>query len=112
MATAPLLPPHATEERASSLTPSPPPVDTGSSVERQADLDLLEGLRAGDYCYILTSRQMGKSSLMARTAARLREEGAVIVTLDLAAFGQWYEGRREILRHAAPCRSSLDLRAP
>ena len=29
---------------------------------------------SGEFCYALTARQMGKSSLMVRAAARLREE--------------------------------------
>ena len=43
-----------------------------SYVERQADLELYIGLKQGQFCYILTSRQMGKSSLMVHTADRLR----------------------------------------
>jgi hypothetical protein len=41
---------------------------------------------------------MGKSSLMVRTAARLREEGVGVAVLDLTAIGQnlsaeqWYGG--------------------
>jgi WD40 repeat protein len=72
--------------------------DAPSYVERQADHDLLEGLRRGEFCYVLTSRQMGKSSLMVRAAARLREEGTHVVVLDLTAVGQnltpeqWYDG--------------------
>src|SRR5215510_7856897 len=67
-------------------------------VERRADHDLYEGLTQGRFCYVLTSRQMGKSSLMVRTAARLREEGVNVVLLDLTAVGQnlsaeqWYGG--------------------
>src|SRR6266487_2123762 len=74
------------------------PRDAICYVPRQADLDLLEGLRQGEFCYVLTARQMGKSSLMVRTAARLREEGASVVALDLTAEGQnvtveqWYDG--------------------
>src|SRR5713101_5466807 len=49
--------------------------DVPSYVERQADADLYDALQQGEFCYILTSRQMGKSSLMARSAARLREQG-------------------------------------
>lgn len=72
--------------------------DAPSYVPRRADEDLYEGLRAGNFCYVLTSRQMGKSSLMVRTAARLRAEGASVAVLDLTAIGQnltaaqWYDG--------------------
>ena len=69
-----------------------------SYVKRQADDDLYAGLGAGRFCYVLTSRQMGKSSLMVQTAARLRDEGMAVAVLDLTAVGQnltaeqWYDG--------------------
>ncbi len=72
--------------------------DSPCYVERQADRDLHAGLVQGEFCYVLTSRQMGKSSLMVRTAARLRQEGRRVAVLDLTAIGQnlspeqWYEG--------------------
>src|SRR3989442_67878 len=72
--------------------------DAPSYVERQADLDLFEGLLKGEFCYVLTSRQMGKSSLMVRTANKLRAQGVSVIALDLTAIGQnltpeqWYDG--------------------
>ena len=72
--------------------------DAPSYVERKADKELLAGLTAGEFCYVLTSRQMGKSSLMIRTAAKLRQKNIRVVVSDLTAIGQnlssdqWYDG--------------------
>jgi len=74
------------------------PRDALSYVERNADRELFDGLRDGELCYVLTSRQMGKSSLMVRTARRLQEMQVAVATLDLTAIGQvvlveqWYAG--------------------
>jgi AAA-like domain len=72
--------------------------DAPSYVEREADIRLYSSLREGEFCYVLTARQMGKSSLMVRTAGRLRADGTAVVVFDLTALGQnlgieqWYMG--------------------
>jgi WD40 repeat protein len=72
--------------------------DAPSYVERQADQELHEALSRGEFCYTLTPRQMGKSSLMIHTAVRLRHDGVTVLVLDLTAIGQnlspdqWYGG--------------------
>lgn len=72
--------------------------DAPCYVMRQADEDLYQSLLQGKFCYVLTPRQMGKSSLMIRTTARLIKEEAGAIILDLTAVGhhlsveQWYGG--------------------
>lgn len=88
--------------------------DAPCYIERQADRQLLDGLLHGEFCHVLTARQMGKSSLMVRTAVRLREEGCAVVVLDLTAVGQnltveqWYHGLIERLEHQLDLEEALE----
>lgn len=56
-------------------------------IERAADQALYQALRAGELCYVLAPRQIGKSSLRVRTARKLSENGARCAELDLTRIG-------------------------
>jgi hypothetical protein len=89
--------------------------DAPSYILRAADEELPRALLAGEYCYVLTPRQMGKSSLMYRTADALKREGVRSVTIDLTGIGtgvtedQWYLGH--LLRIKKDLKLAIDYLA-
>ena len=74
------------------------PLHAASYIERAADAELVASLLRGEFCYVLNTRQMGKSSLMVRATQELRQASALVCVLDLTAIGQhlaldqWYFG--------------------
>jgi formylglycine-generating enzyme required for sulfatase activity len=86
-------------------------VHEGIYIPRKADEELLALCRVSEFAFILSSRQVGKSSLMVRTARQLESEGVRSVIVDLSSIGvnisadEWYLG---ILNEIA---NTLELRA-
>lgn len=75
------------------------PSDAPTYVVRSADRYLYKALRGGDFCYVLNTRQMGKSSLMVRMIHHLQQEGFCCAAVDMTRIGsenitpeQWYKG--------------------
>jgi WD40 repeat protein len=76
-----------------SLTPN-----SSAYVERAADRELYDRLKAGEYCFVFNSRQMGKSSLRVQVMQKLKLEGVACAVIDPQIRGvtvredQWYSG--------------------
>ncbi|NJN23597.1 MAG: hypothetical protein HC810_03355, partial [Acaryochloridaceae cyanobacterium RL_2_7] len=72
----------------------------------------------GEFCYVLTSRQMGKSSLRVRTMQRLEQEGFICVAIDVTKIGsqtitaeQWYASLIGAMVQGFELRECFDIRA-
>jgi len=85
----------------------------GIYIKRKADDDLLELCKQGEFAFILSSRQVGKSSLMVRTAQQLEKENIRSVTIDLSAIGvnvtqdEWYLGILNEIHTALDLKSDI-----
>ena len=72
------------------------PLDAPSYIKREADDIFYNYLKNGQYCYVLNSRQMGKSSLWVQTQKRLKEDNIDCAIIDLSGLGKnisediWY----------------------
>ena len=75
----------------------------GLYIPRRTDEEFLTLCQDGEFVYILTPRQMGKSSLMIETAKRLKGDGVRTVIIDLSQIGaevtaeEWYLGLLSVI---------------
>lgn len=66
------------------------------ALERGIDRQLFERLKQGDYTFVVAPRQVGKSSLLHRTARRLEAAGTRVITVDLQSIGVGADDTKEV----------------
>ncbi|NEQ77808.1 MAG: hypothetical protein F6K23_35210 [Okeania sp. SIO2C9] len=92
------------------------PLNATTYVKRKADEDLYQGLKNGEFCYVLNSRQMGKSSLRVKTMQRLQQENVACVSIDMTEIGiyditpsEWYASIIDTILTALNLEDDFDL---